>query len=83
MQQAVKHHALANWHTPFANIGKMVKLQLSASLVWRILDEAGYHQRKAIIVVFLTPAQKAARYQWANNYKGWGPDKTEHECTHG
>lgn len=27
--------------------------------------------------MFLTPAQKAARYQWAKDHKHWGPEDWE------
>jgi transposase len=77
MERTVRQYALKNRRIKFADIGKMVTPNISASSVRRILAKYGYHRRKARSVVFLTPAQKAARYQWAKDHKHWGAEDWE------
>jgi hypothetical protein len=77
MEHAVRKCALKNCHTTFADIRKMVTPNILASSVQRILAKCRYHQRKVRSVVFLTLAQKAARYQWAKDHKHWGAEDWE------
>jgi Transposase/DDE superfamily endonuclease len=56
---------------PFGELGKLVEPKVSASTVQRVLNAAGYHRRKARKVIYLKPEQKAARLQWAKDFRHW------------
>ena len=57
---------------PFAQIRNQMRLRMSASTVWRIAAEFGFHRRKARKVIYITPEQKVKRLQWAREYADWG-----------
>jgi hypothetical protein len=56
---------------PFGELGKLVEPKVSASTVRRVLNAAGYHRRNARKVIYLKPEQKAARLQWAKDFRHW------------
>lgn len=71
----VEHHlkylAVKFRRMPFGELSKLVEPKISASTVWRVLNQAGYHRRKAWKVIYLKPEQKAVRLQWAKDHKDW------------
>jgi hypothetical protein len=73
----VKLLAKKDHHMKFNEIGKQMNLKMSASSVQRILEEEGYHQRKARKVVYLTPQNKKERHEWAKKFQGWGEEDWE------
>jgi hypothetical protein len=51
--------------------------RISASAIWKILNEVGMHRRKAHKVVYLKQTQKRSRVRWAKDHKDWGSDDWE------
>lgn len=77
MKRRVKYLTKKDRCMKFDNIGKQINPKISASSVRRILEEEGYHRRKARKVVYLTPQNKKQRHEWAKKFEGWGSEDWE------
>ena len=71
IEHHLKYLAVKFWWIPFGELGKLVEPKVSASTVQKVLNTAGYHQWKAQKVIYLKPEQKAARLQWAKDFRHW------------
>jgi hypothetical protein len=49
-------------------------MHLSATIVWRVLREAGYHKTKPTRKPRLTQKMREERYKWALDHKDWTPE---------
>lgn len=58
---------------PLQTLGKLVEPNISATVVRTILDEQGYHRRKARKVPKLNAVHRAKRFAWAQRFQAW-PD---------
>jgi len=61
----------------YHQIGKLIKPEISATSVRRVLAEFGYHRRKARSVVYLKQGHRDARLKWAMDYKDWREEDWE------
>jgi transposase len=77
MKRHIKFLAKRDHCIKFHDIGKQINPKISASSVWRILAEEGYHQRKARKVLYLTPQNEKQRHKWAKKFEGWGSEDWE------